>query len=863
MSSRPLDETTTAQTGKRAWLSAAPVLLAVMAAILVVRYELGPHSYREILRELHAIALHDRALAVLFTIAGYAVLTIYDFLALRYAKAQLSFAKTAFTAFTASAFSNTLGFPVFTGGTVRYRLFTGWGVSTSETARAIAFSAATFWVGVITVVGSAMLLEPRPMGVILRVPAALTLVIGALLLLAILFYVIGQTIIGNELRVGRYCITMQPPRLALAQLVISTTDWLLASAVLYALLPDQIKLTFLATGAAFAIAQVVGKVSRVPGGIGVFEAALLILLSQHEPTATLIAALVAYRIIYYLIPFFLATALLMAYETAQRQKGIMQIARVAGVWVPAAIPQALSIATFITGTVLLVSGAVPPGTGRLAWLDRAIPLSVIEISHFSGSLVGVGLILLAWGLQRRLSAAFQLVVVLVAIGIPLTLLKGFDYEEATLLTVLLLTMLSARRHFYRPTSLTAEIMTPGWIMAIGAVLAGVTWLGFFAYKHVEYRSELWWRFALNGEAPRFLRATVGAMAATAAFAIWRLVRPARPDPDPPTHDDLLRAETIAKTSVDSAAHLALLGDKRLMFADDDTGFLMYGVAGRSFVAFHDPVGDDATQRELAWRFRELVDKHGGWTVFYEVSRDRLDLYLDLGLTLLKLGEEARVQLEAFNIEGPGKMKKLRQTKRLVEREGFCFEIVTAADVPQYLDRLRAISDDWLEKKNTREKGFSLGNFNDEYISNFTIAIVRNEEEIVAFANVWEGSANSEVSIDLMRYTDHAPTSVMEYLFISLMLWAKERGYHEFSLGMAPLAGFQNRTLAPLWTRAGAFVYRYGEHFYNFRGLRDYKSKFDPIWVPRYIATPGGIRLPAILANVASLISGGYRGIVTK
>jgi phosphatidylglycerol lysyltransferase len=521
------------------------------------------------------------------------------------------------------------------------------------------------------------------------------------------------------------------------------------------------------------------------------------------------------------------------------------------------------MAVFIAGTVLLVSGAVPSGHGRLAWLDKVIPLSVIELTHFTGSIIGVGLILLAWGLQRRLNAAFQLIVILIAVGIPVSILKGFDYEEATLLAGLLVIMLPARRHFYREASLTAEILTPGWIMAIVAVLGSVTWLGFFAYRHVEYRGDLWWRFTLNDEAPRFLRATVGVMAATVAFAVWRLVRPARPDPDPPSEEELSMAGDIARTSTDAAAFLALLGDKRLLFDDDHKGFLMYGVAGRSWVAFHDPVGSADVQRELAWRFRELVDKHGGWTVFYEVSRDRLDLYLDLGLTLLKLGEEARVQLGDFNIEGPGKMKKLRQTKRLVEREGFYFDVILADDVANHLNELRPISDQWLERKNTREKGFSLGNFNDEYISNFDIGIVRNEQEIVAFANIWEGGNQSEISIDLMRYTDHAPTSVMEYLFICLMLWAKEKGYREFNLGMAPLAGFQNRALAPLWTRTGAFVYRYGEHFYNFRGLRDYKSKFDPVWVPRYIATPGGIRLPAILANVASLISGGYRGIVAK
>ena len=858
-----MDDAAAPLTTRRAWISAATILLAVVAAIVVVHNELVGHSFREIVREINAIPLRNMFLAGAFTIAGYALLTTYDYLALLYAKANLSLSKTAFASFVAFAFSNTLGWPALTGGAVRYRMFRGWGVSASETARAIAFSTATFWIGVITVAAIGMVAEPHTVARMLHVHDWLVSAIGGLLFAMLLIYVFGSRVFSEEAKIGSFRILLPTPRLAIAQLVTSTADWLLASAVLYAVLPDEIRLSFIAMATAFVIAQAVGVISHVPGGIGVFEATLLILLSQHEPSTTVIAALVAYRIVYYIIPFFLATASLLIYEGAQRQQGVLQVARVAGVWVPAAIPQALAIATFIAGTVLLVSGATPRASGRLSWLNHVIPLGVIEISHFAGSLIGVGLILLAWGLTRRLSGAFHIVVILIALGIPASLLKGVDYEEATLLAVLLVTMIPAHKHFYRHSSLTREVMTPGWIAAIGAVLATVTWLGFFSFKHVQYRDDIWWRFALRGDAPRFLRATVGVVAVTAAFAIRRLVRPARPAPDPPTEDDLLRAKEIAKTADDSAAALALLGDKRLLFDDNNTGFLMYGVAGRSWVALHDPIGDSETQRELAWRFREMVDKHGGWTVFYEVARDRLDLYLDLGLTLLKLGEEARVDLLKFDLSLPGKAKKLRQTKRNVEKEGFSFDVVLPPDVANYLPVLRAISDDWLEKKNTREKGFSLGSFSEEYIVNFPVAMVRRDDEIVAFANIWESGTKSELSVDLMRYNTHAPTSVMEYLFISMMLWAKEQGYHEFNLGMAPLAGFQNRTLAPLWTRAGAFVYRYGEHFYNFRGLRDYKSKFDPVWVPRYIATPGGLTLPAILANVASLISGGYRGIITK
>jgi phosphatidylglycerol lysyltransferase len=104
---------------------------------------------------------------------------------------------------------------------------------------------------------------------------------------------------------------------------------------------------------------------------------------------------------------------------------------------------------------------------------------------------------------------------------------------------------------------------------------------------------------------------------------------------------------------------------------------------------------------------------------------------------------------------------------------------------------------------------------------------------------------------------------MDYLFIELMLWGRQQGYNWFSLGMAPMSGLEDRILAPLWHKVGTFVFRHGEHFYNFQGLRQYKEKFAPVWQPKYLACRGGLVLPRILANVATLISGGIKGVVMK
>ena len=192
-----------------------------------------------------------------------------------------------------------------------------------------------------------------------------------------------------------------------------------------------------------------------------------------------------------------------------------------------------------------------------------------------------------------------------------------------------------------------------------------------------------------------------------------------------------------------------------------------------------------------------------------------------------------------------------------------FEVIAQADIPSLLPEFRGISDTWLGAKNTREKGFSLGFFSEDYLRRFPAGVIRQDGHVMAFANIWPGGGKEELSIDLMRYLPEAPRGIMEYLFIRLMLWGKQEGYRWFNLGMAPLSGLEDHALAPLWSRLGALVFRHGEHFYNLQGLRQYKQKFDPKWESRYIASPAGLSFPRILANIASLVSGSMKGVIAK
>jgi phosphatidylglycerol lysyltransferase len=221
-----------------------------------------------------------------------------------------------------------------------------------------------------------------------------------------------------------------------------------------------------------------------------------------------------------------------------------------------------------------------------------------------------------------------------------------------------------------------------------------------------------------------------------------------------------------------------------------------------------------------------------------------------------------VPLADFSLEG-GARADLRQAHRRAQRDGASFEVVPAERVTDLLPRLQPISDAWLASKSTAEKRFSVGAFSPQYLSQFPLALVRAAGAAVAFANLWTTDTRAELSVDLMRFDPQAPRSAMDFLFVELMLWGQREGYRWFNLGMAPLSGLESHPLAPAWHRVGNFVFRHGEHFYNFEGLRRYKAKFDPVWEPRYLVARGGIALPRVLVEISVLIAGGMKELIAR
>ncbi|MBX5463242.1 MAG: bifunctional lysylphosphatidylglycerol flippase/synthetase MprF [Steroidobacteraceae bacterium] len=850
-----------ARLAKARWLGAAIPLVLFAGALFVLHRELSTLHLGSVLARLGSIPERTLVLAAALTAVSYLVLSLYDMLALRYLAKQLSRARTMLTSFVAYAFAHTLSLATLTGAAIRYRLYSNAGLTFTDVALVTAFSTITLATGFALLAGLSFLVAPGQAATALHIQQGWIVALGTLLVAGVAAYVVLAAKRDRVLQIRGWALRAPGPAIAPLQPVLGLVDLTVAGAVLWTLLPAEAHVSFLSFAGVYVVACVLGAISHVPGGVGVFESVILLLLPQ-VPRDALAGSLIAYRLIYYIVPLCVAGLLFAGRELVAQRARVALVKQAAEVYLAPVVPQLAAALVFLAAVVLLLSGATPGIDTRLAEIRHVLPLPVLELSHLAGSAIGMALLILARALARRVNAAYHIAVWLLMAGIVASLLKGLDFEEAILLAGVLGILYLGRCSFYRSSALMHERFTPGWIASIVAVLIAVTWVGFLAHREVAYSNDLWWTFALKSDASRMLRGSLIASIVAGAFLLSNLLGPPRrvisangPFDAENVRPALERAET-------ALAQAVLSGDKCVLLSDSGRAFIMYQVARRSWVALGDPVGERSEHESLVWRFRELSDRHGGWTVFYQVNSERLPLYLDLGLSPLKIGEEARVPLAEFSLEGP-RRADLRQSHRRAVRDGATFEIVPPEQIEPLLPTLRAISDAWLAEKATAEKGFSVGSFSESYLRHFSVAIVRRGGTPTAFANLWTTPGKEELSIDLMRFSREAARGSMDFLFTELMLWGKAQGYRWFNLGMAPLSGLGTHPLAPAWHRLGSFVYRHGEHFYNFEGLRHYKAKFHPIWEPRYLVAPGGLALPRILADVSILIAGGLKELIAK
>ena len=525
------------------------------------------------------------------------------------------------------------------------------------------------------------------------------------------------------------------------------------------------------------------------------------------------------------------------------------------------IVKSISLLTAAMGIVNVLSAVRPSLADRLKLLEIYLPFMVGRGGHLTSALAGFALLLLAVSLWRRKRVGWMLTVAILVISIPAHLLKGLDFEEASLATLLLIFLIFTRHHFQARSDapsvragLLAVLASLGFTLVYGV-------LGFYLLdRHYSINFGFWdairqtiVMFAafydlglqpITGFGKYFADSIYMVGAVTGAYALFMLLRPVLARLLPSTDERSRAWEIVRAYGRSSLARYTLLDDK-LYFFSPGGSVISYVIENRVALVLGDPIGRSEDVASAITDFKSFCALNDWIPAFYQVVPDCLEIYKSLKFDVLPLGHEASVDLSTFTLEG-SENKNVRNAHNKMLRNGYKVAVQEPPHSPRMLRELRAISDDWLSTRGAKEMGFSLGWFDDEYLNTCPILLVRDGEGFIdAFANIVTEFQTNEAAVDLMRHRSYSEKGIMDFLFVSLFQWAKEKGFASFNLGLSTFSGIGENPEDPALQRTLHFIYENVNRFYNFKGLHAFKEKFHPTWSPRYLVYPDAVSLPAV------------------
>lgn len=536
-----------------------------------------------------------------------------------------------------------------------------------------------------------------------------------------------------------------------------------------------------------------------------------------------------------------------------------------GLWIAACL-------TGLVGVVNLLSAVNPSLPERVAFLRDILPGEVRASGHIFAALSGFVLLTLASNLLRRKRMAWLMTVVLLIVSIISHMVKGLDYEESFLALVLLIQLLWMRSVF------TAQSDRPsiaqGVRVLLGALLFTLSYgtAGFyFLDGHYQINFDLGQALGQTlamfftednaGLTPQTRFAaffadsiyTVGTV--TLAYAFWMLLRPVLMRDPATLQERELARQIIDQQGQTSLARLSLLNDKSYYFSPSGQSVVAYVAKGRAAIALGLPIGPASDQWETTISFQQFCQRNDWYPCFYEVPPETMNMFYQLGFRVLKIGEEAIVDLNTFSLKGKEK-QNLRTALNRLSKTGHTVQLHEPPLSDTLLSQLKIVSDEWLSSAQGSEKRFSIGWFSEAYLRDCLIATVYDPAgQIIAFVNLLGQYHQPEVTVDMMRYRRSVPNGTMDFLFVSLFQQLQALGYQRFNFSLSPLAGLAETSASPRLEKALRYLSDHLNHFYNFQGLHFFKEKFDPHWEPRYLVYPKLVNLPEVVVALVRADSG--------
>ncbi len=866
---------------KKRGISLLKVLFPLSLMFIIINQGRHEFSRLNIVETLHLIIKlpgSSRALLLLASMAAVFCMTGYDWIVARRYGERIKAGSLLRVSWIANTFNNLFGFAGLTGSSVRVILYMKLGMEPKQ-----------------AVYASSVLLPSYATGLSLLALALVTGVLpyhnlypihggwfeyGLWLMSA---YIAVYILIQRSPFLSRRLLQREQKvawSVVLGLAVISLAEWLAAVGVFYiALLTAGYQLPLHQLAGVFAISAIIGIISMVPGGLGTFDASVIIGLQQLGiPSDGSLAILLLFRFFYYFIPWIAGLVLSVQELSTNAGNNMGVISHTVlkawgwtgrliswperftyiqniGIW-------SLSALTFMSGILLLFNEFLL--NERLHAFRISLPPAFIIGSHYLSVSLGALLLVVSRGIYYRTRRAYSVAMLIIAASIFFSLIKGISIRHILYFGLVYFLLRLSRKGFYRKSVPLQPATAAVW----GAVTA-VILFGYWLLSTNTYRLKVLHHHILVK--PLFISPPVHLQAAVLATGLtWLLlgiytgIKPERTIGHPFDEEEKKKLfDFLKKQSGNVYTHLILLGDKRIFWGQENEVLIPYAVVGDKLVALGDPLGPWHLIRNAIKEFREYADTYAMFPVFYEISSQHLADFHENGFRFFKLGEDATVDLTTFSLSGKD-MKSFRNVKNRLQKEGYSFSFIEPPFAPELMHEMRQVSDIWSKEKKSGKKYFSMGRFEDYYIQSAPVVTLRDAKgNLTGFVSIMPCYDHETISIDLMRHVPETPNGTMDGLFLFLFEWAGEHGYKKFNLGMAPLANVGRTAFSFREEKVLGLIYRHINTWYGFQGLRRYKEKFSPHWEPRFLAYPGNVSLVSVFIDILFLINGQNRKTAVK
>ncbi len=822
-----------------------PMFLLIFAIVEMKKFT-GNLNVQLLKNEINQLNIWLLLLIFLVTFASVLPMILYDVILVRILRLKVSKRELAEQSFIANSFSNLIGFGGLIGAMLRTYFFHKFEQDKRKLLGVIA-SVSLFYLTGISLLSWIVTICYRHYPLFANTRWLYFAVIGIGLYLPVF-------IIIHMVKSNKDNQAMITPYFSIKLVMVSVIEWLAVFFAIFVIsrilgIPITLKNLF----PVYIVAACAGIISMIPGGLGSFDIVFIWGMQDlHIPEEKVLVLLLFYRIGYYFIPFLISIGLFVKLYWERWNKSWN--------YLPKAIIQGLShviltMLVFLSGLILLLSASVPGIMSRIRIAQELLSFPIINVSHQLTVAAGFLLLGLSRGIEYSVKRTYDLTMLALILAALFSIFKGIDYEEAIFLIIVALLLRISKGQFYRESYVLTWGKTIFDIMVIAIITSMYILIGyvnlpiskiafpekFLPYVIVDYRD-------------LFSSALIGLVIASTILFVgylislpkkWKFEKSIGPEQEIINHLSVYQGKVLS--------HLIFLHDKYIFWNNKKNVLVPFQKYADKLVILGDPIGEKHEISNAIEEFQEIADLHGFTPVFYQVSDDMLPYLHGHGFAFFKLGEEAFVDLRDFSLAG-NKMKGLRALKNKFNREKYIFELLEPPFSTVLLEELRGISDQWLQGR--KEKGFSLGFFDEKYLNKAPIAIVRDEnEQIQGFLSImYVYDHKKTISVDLMRIRPESPAGTIDFLFLSLIDWAKEQGYDRFNMGMAPLANVGLSRFSFLSEKIAAQIFLHGHFIYHFQGLRKFKEKYTDIWEPKYLAYRRKSSLPMIMAQITLLIS---------